>query len=693
MLKQLEHFINSKTKFMRTVFTLVLLAVWLYSGAQQKPQEVNKWNTNQVMSVNYDQGQILSALKVSKDGLIELAELPEQVLITIPRDGLDKVNLQFNKTGAENTFTVSSGCTGKNCEPFSLTDLNNGVLALQFYKGQLIKVGNHSINPREVAAKNPYIKIAEVSASVKPQGKPTGLLTTEVKQRYIGEVPAKNLKDDIECFTCKLQLPSLYCCVAGDAVVMQSPGKNDNGKSANGSSSTSDKNSAKGPYTYIDTIDAVTGASKWIRQSGDNPGEEMKLQDVRPEANSQLIIVVKGIDTVDYEMSLNGESFFLENEKDFKKAMGAESSDTAIKAIPKPDTVKAEKDSSQAPEQHEQGSVSKEKKFKSKLLALDKVLESFNAKYASIDFLQAQYASDLLQLQENIKCCLQITLGDDVAMDEAVRLYIKHNLDSAYYSEFDQMVVNVIKQYKLALNKTTHRKLFILSKQVPDEDRVKLSIKPVKKDAKLIDYNLWVKGGYKIDFSSGIFLTGIKSTEYVLQEFNFAYRESRDSVVVNNGVAKDTLLYTGRVNSTSGNFIARNENKVSYMAGFFAHVYRRSGRAFNWGGGLGFSINTNGQPYVMAGLSAMLHSASARRIALLFGVVGGRERTLSGTAQPYEVKQEYLDHDNNSVIYGSIHEVPKFYNTGKDLSVDVYDKFRISYFVGFSFNFGSFTLK
>ena len=321
------------------------------------------------------------------------------------------------------------------------------------------------------------------------------------------------------------------------------------------------------------------------------------------------------------------------------------------------------------------------------------MLESFNAKYASVDFIQDRYAKDLLQLQENMKCCLQITLGDPDDLLASLEMYIKLNIEPAYFKELELMVHDVVNEYKKTLNKVSHRRIYIMSKQVPDEDLVKIGLKQVKADKKIKEYSLLVKGGYKIDFSSGVFVSGIPSTDFILQQFNFSYRESKDTVVLINGAPHDSIIYSGNVAHTTGNFIRRNENKVSYMAGMFAHMYRRSGHAFNWGAGVGFSINTEGRPYVMAGLSAMLNSGATRRICLIAGIIGGKEKTLAGSASGFEANKDLEAHDNSAIIYENAHKLPRYYDTGKDLSVDVYDKFKVSWFVGLSFNLGSFSIK
>jgi len=653
------------------------------------------------MSINYELKEIHSTLKV-KDGVIDIAELPEKLVIKIPQEGIDKIAIQFNKAGTANFFTVKLKCSDKDCEAFSISDLNNGTLTLLFHDGELIKLGNHSINPRKVDKVSPYIKIigpslvAEAIQTKAPAKK---------KQEIIAGADELSINSALRCLLCNLELPALPCCEPPPILVANHPEQqhaqspdtpstnqvidsNRSKKNPEGKKKPNDQKKSKYKkgqhYTYINTIDASSGKETWSRVYPDGTEELITLQEVRPEANSSIAVFVKGIDSVDYELILNGESFYLDKEKAFGDAAEGTKKQDSTQKPKNPDT------SGIHPTQGEQ--VTDEAKFKSQLIALDKVLESFNAKYSNIDYRQATYSADLLQLQENIKCCFGITLGDADALKSSLQLYKELVIDSSYWDELDQMINNVTSHYKTAVTKTSHAKMFYMTRQVPDEDRMKMTVKQVKQDKKL-EYNFWVKGGLKIDFSSGFFMTWIRNNEYTLQNFTFAYRESKDTVVVRGGVPQDSIMYSGNVLKTSGNFIALNENKISYMAGVFAHFYRRSGRPFNWGGGLGFSINTNGQPYILLGLSGMLSSASGRRVALVVGLAGGNEKTLTGTAYQYKVTQTHYDHDNGAIIYGNLRDVPKFYDTGKDLSVDVYDKFKVNWFLGLTFNLGSFGVK
>lgn len=658
---------------MKSKLTFLLCLLTHCCLSQQKTAGLPAWNASSVMRIDYNSKQVLNTCPVSNEGVISIDDLPETLLVAIPASGWETISIQMNE--GKEAFQVAANCKDKDCEPFMVTDLENGVLKLSFYKGQLTKIGNRSISPRTVKAKKPFIKIGSVSTTGKAEIKTASVLQTGADQSPIGEITAEQINNNLKCLLCSLTLPSLPCCTdQAPAAIAEPKGQKGYKKPV-------------APFMYSNTVDVVTGKENWFLVDLQGNQKPVDLKDVHPIANSTMEIVVKGIDTVTYEMSLNGESFFLDGEKDFKQILGSDKADSGKK-----DSGAIAIDSTKQPgKQGEQ--TSPETNWKAKLLALDKVLESFNAKYSSIDFVRADYAADLLQLKQNIKCCFGTSLGSSESLTNFLRLYTKLNIDSAFFKEIDLVIDDVAKEYAATLSKTSNRKIVALIKQVPDEDRVTLTLKAANNATPLRSYSFWVKGGYKIDFSSGIFVSGIQNPDFILQKFNFAYGESRDSVLVRSGQPVDTTIYTGKVLTTSGNFITENRNKVSYMAGFFAHLYKRSGHAVNWGGGLGFSLNTNGQPYILAGLSGMLHTASARRIAVIVGVIGGNQKTLTASAENYRIKQDYTNHDNNAVIYGNIHQVPKFYDTGNNLSVDVYQRFRFSWFAGLSFHFGSFSLK
>src|SRR5687767_4423582 len=112
-----------KTNYMRfVVLFFTLFSFYSYVQTQQQ-----QWNNPKVMSINYDKSQILSSVAVSKEGVIKIDSLPELIMITIPADGLQKVDVQFNKDG-ENVFKLTSSCKDAKCEAFTFADLENGVL-------------------------------------------------------------------------------------------------------------------------------------------------------------------------------------------------------------------------------------------------------------------------------------------------------------------------------------------------------------------------------------------------------------------------------------------------------------------------------------------------------------------------------------------------------------------------------------
>lgn len=335
--------------------------------------------------------------------------------------------------------------------------------------------------------------------------------------------------------------------------------------------------------------------------------------------------------------------------------------------------------------------------WKPKFMALDKILENFNHVYSSIDFKEKDYNADLATIQQGIKNCLHIpATSNPDDLRKALEVILCSEVAPENLRDCRLLIESITSEYKAALSKTTHRKMYYKEIQVPDADDVKVTITSKKNNTSILERSFHIRGGWKIDISSGIFYNGLGTGDYILSRSTFAYLETKDSFFVSNGVQYDSVHYTGKILDTTGNFIQRNNARINYGAGFFAHFYRRSGRAFDIGGGIGFQINNSGQALLMLGISPMIHTGSSR-IAIIGGITFGKRTYLSAAAKPYVYQDYYKQFDQASSVQGTSvfqnrNALPRFYSTGTDLKVDTYDKIGCALFFGVTFNFASFSL-
>ena len=328
--------------------------------------------------------------------------------------------------------------------------------------------------------------------------------------------------------------------------------------------------------------------------------------------------------------------------------------------------------------------------WKIKLIALDQALEEFNKYYASIDFRTAEYNRKLTDLKQGMKHCLGIAIADNA--DDFKKSLVRIVNDGADPANADELMdyVNIIAvEYKKVISKTSSRSIKYLYAQVPDADQFTLKLATDKPTKNIFSHTFAVVGGFKIDISTGPFYSGLRSSTYTLSQSKFSYADSRDTFFRRpSGEVIDSLIYTGKLNDTSGYFIKTNRNRLSYGIGFYAHGYWRSGGAVNGSLTMGFVLNNDGQAFGMLGLSALFANLKNRLVITAGGCVG-KVKTISSSVNSYEYRSEYAPFENGKQVYLNRRDVPRFYNNPVTTEIPIYDKFKISYFVAMSFNLGS----
>lgn len=177
----------------------------------------------------------------------------------------------------------------------------------------------------------------------------------------------------------------------------------------------------------------------------------------------------------------------------------------------------------------------------------------------------------------------------------------------------------------------------------------------------IVNENIRTSFGLKIDYSTGVFLTGLRDDSYIFKDTTINYTPSP----------------TGSTpRDTSGNFL-RKQIPSSYNVGFgvLAHVYPRLSSNYNIGLTAGFMSTTNLDLNILLGGSLMLQSlfGSNNRLVLNAGVAWGKVKRLSSAYQA-----DFMRSSNSTT------GAPIYYATTGDPTVQVWSH---SWFFGLSFNF------
>ena len=142
----------------------------------------------------------------------------------------------------------------------------------------------------------------------------------------------------------------------------------------------------------------------------------------------------------------------------------------------------------------------------------------------------------------------------------------------------------------------------------PDADEIIISIVAKPKNDKDLaeittDIPLIVTGGWKIDFSSGIFLTNLVDQEYVNKP----------------NYVNDTI---------TGYYLTKSpEEPIGYGIAGYMHAYLRNGKGLNGSLTLGVGIDQNTQVKILPGISLLL--GQKQRFVINFGAAIGKCKELS----------------------------------------------------------------
>ncbi len=158
-------------------------------------------------------------------------------------------------------------------------------------------------------------------------------------------------------------------------------------------------------------------------------------------------------------------------------------------------------------------------------------------------------------------------------------------------------------------------------------------------------YDVWLKGGLKIDFSAGIFATGLMDREY----------------------EKSPVYNADTISSTLFNIKRKDKGNVGFAFGGMVNISPRLGTSwFVPGISVGVAYASNQKLQFLAGGS--LHMGKTERIILHFGAAMGVAQTLDNSRVVYE--------EGSNSVRGNMN----------DYNIPTVDKFTAQYHFGISYN-------
>jgi len=298
-------------------------------------------------------------------------------------------------------------------------------------------------------------------------------------------------------------------------------------------------------------------------------------------------------------------------------------------------------------------------------VALRNDLVYFNNYYQNLNFIQEKYKAQLACIQVKISEVYRLQnipkSGTELVADiDAVLMKNKQFLE-----QYSFIICSLLKQigaeYDTALNRKGKYRVFTKLFQIPNADEISIGIKT--KSTTLYRHNFLIRNGWKIDFSTGVFVNGLNSVDYSLTSTRYKVRTNP----------------TDSLRDTTGNFIQKNKHRLNYNTGFLVHVYKRSGSYINQGIVAGVNFN-NSEFNLLLGGSIMFRMGNAR-FSFVGGFAFGREKTLDANHRQYE-----LDGKPPADSQFFVSQVPRFL---PDANISTYDSFKTSWFFGISYNFAS----
>lgn len=307
----------------------------------------------------------------------------------------------------------------------------------------------------------------------------------------------------------------------------------------------------------------------------------------------------------------------------------------------------------------------------------------FNNYFRDGNFIQDVYLQQLICLQQNIARFFELPVipksGKELAeaLDEKIKS-LGDNL-RPYYTFACQLLQQLITEYDSALHHVSNYRIYTQVMQVPNADELTVGIgtKTNNQVSYLYRHKFLVKGGMKLDFSTGVFVSGLDNQDFSIRSVRYTFRDS----------------LTAPTRDTTGNLIDANKNKLNVNTGFLVHVYPRSGHYWNIGGVAGVTFN-NSQFMFLVGGSAMFRMGNTR-LSFVGGLAFGQQKELQASQAQYRVDEnqyplnKIYNQDNRPGQIVLADRLPRFL---QDPNVQTYNKIKRSWFAGITYNFAGINL-
>jgi hypothetical protein len=200
-------------------------------------------------------------------------------------------------------------------------------------------------------------------------------------------------------------------------------------------------------------------------------------------------------------------------------------------------------------------------------------------------------------------------------------------------------------------------------------DLIRYSLKredKITKNTQSYNYDFWLKGGVKIDFSVGFFATRLTDNVY-------------------NKVLLDTVGGIDKIRITR-----QDDGRANFAFGGMVNITPRNGASWiSIGGSVGVAYSSNQKLQILAGLS--MHLGKTERVSLNAGMAFGTIKYLDVSANDFK----FYDKDLKEIPREKIEDIKEkdrvYMLQSKDIKFSSYvipsvDKFVIRPFVGISYN-------
>jgi len=275
--------------------------------------------------------------------------------------------------------------------------------------------------------------------------------------------------------------------------------------------------------------------------------------------------------------------------------------------------------------EHESATPEQDKELSKDLESLNNELIEFIGNVSSlpsIDIVKLENITSELLKSINRKFGMTITNGSDFE-----KKYIEK------FNPVDEQVKILLKNIASNLNKILRfNRSYILPVQIENADQSIFTFHSYKKGQKVgeFKYSFFNKGGFKIDFSSGLFATGLIDKKYAFSGSRFKIDTTHSYIPVwdkdnNVTVMKDSI--TGYTTRSERQIVKGGGENFNIGLGVLLHAYTRWGKRINGGISIGGIIDNQSTIKYTGGGSLLL--GREQRLIITGGIALGKINKLA----------------------------------------------------------------